>query len=102
MNSTIGAQKAIFRQGCKYSKKVGDHSNPAFPACSASPRMVNCPPPHVVYKGHNVYNSWCQREPKAAIHTRSPLRLVQHVHLCRLSFQDLPPCYPTACLERSC
>jgi hypothetical protein len=72
MNSTIGAQKAIFRRGCKYAEQVGDHSKTCISIMFCASQRGLLLPPYVVYKGHNVYDSWCQRGPKGAVYTSSP------------------------------
>jgi hypothetical protein len=72
MNALTGAQKAIFRRGCKYAEQVGDHSKTAISVMFCGSATGQLLPPYVVYKGSNVYDSWCAGGPKGAVYTSSP------------------------------
>jgi hypothetical protein len=66
------ARNAIFRKGVKYAEQVRDHSK----SCISIMACGNVPgtflPPYTVYKGQNVYDSWCSGGPKGAVYTSSP------------------------------
>lgn len=36
-------------------------------------------PPYIVYKGMNVYDSWCTGGPKGAVYTSSPSGMVFYI-----------------------
>jgi hypothetical protein len=62
--------KAIFRKGVKYAEQVRDHSKTAISIMMCANRKVFLPP-YVLYKGSNVYESWCTGGPEKAVYSSS-------------------------------
>jgi hypothetical protein len=71
MNSSTGTMKAIFRKGVKYAEQVRDHSKTAVSMMMCRNRKGFLPP-YVLYKGNNVYESWCTGGPEKAVYSSSP------------------------------
>jgi hypothetical protein len=72
MRDNPGAQKAIFQKGVKYAEQVRDHSKSSISLMYCYNGVGDSIPPFFVYKGHNVYPSWCTGGPKGSVYTSSP------------------------------
>jgi hypothetical protein len=65
-----GAVKAIFRKGVKYAEQVRDHSKSSISMMMCGNRKGFLPP-YILYKGGNVYESWCMGGPDKAVYSSS-------------------------------
>ena len=59
-----GAQKKfLFRKGVKYTEKVMDTSKTSISVMFAGSAAGQMLPPYVVYRGNNLWKSWCKNGP---------------------------------------
>jgi hypothetical protein len=72
MKFSTGARKAIVKKGSKYPEQVCDHTKSSISCMMCGPAKGEFLPPYVVYKGKNVYDSWCTGGPKGTVYTSSP------------------------------
>jgi hypothetical protein len=72
MRDNPGAQKAIFQKGVKYAEQVRDHTKSSISLMYCYNGVGDSVPPLFLYKGQNVYPSWCIGGPKGALFTSSP------------------------------
>ncbi len=68
-----GAEDAFFAGGCKYYKKVQNHSKMAISAMFCMSAGGDCVPPMTLYKSTtgSVYQSWCEGGPDGATYAAS-------------------------------
>jgi hypothetical protein len=64
-----GAKKAIFPLGVKYAEQIQDHSKTSISIMFCGSATGDFLPPYVIYKGQNVYDSWCKGGPKGTYYT---------------------------------
>jgi hypothetical protein len=67
-----GSVKAIFKKGTKYAEQVRNHSKSAISIMFCGSATGQLLPPYVVYKGQNVYQSWCDGGIKGAVYSSTP------------------------------
>jgi hypothetical protein len=72
MKFSTGARKAVVKKGSKYPEQVCDHTKSSIFCMMCRPAKGEFLPPYVVYKGKNVYDSWCTGGPKGTVYTSSP------------------------------
>ncbi len=59
------------QKGSKYPEQVCDHTKSSISCMICGSASGEFLPPYVVYKGKNVYDSWCTGGPKGAVYTSS-------------------------------
>lgn len=72
MRDNPGAQQAIFQKGVKYAEQVRDHSKSSISMMFCYNALGGSVPPFFLYKGQNVYPSWCTGGPKGSVYMSSP------------------------------
>ncbi len=64
-----GAKKAIFSLGVKYAEQIQDNSKTSISIMFCGSATGDFLPSHIIYKGQNVYDSWCKGGQKGTYYT---------------------------------